>query len=436
MRALAGVAVTAALAGCTEADGPHAGPSSTGVTPGPARAVSAIQHIVVIVQENHTFDNYFATYCQAPVGSNPTCTDGPSCCEAGPGSVPGASAPVALTDQENLAYDPPHDKACELGEMNGGAMDGFVTGPCGDARHFAYADAQTASYYRSLADQYALADRYFQPVAGASSSNDMYLARASWVFDDNSFVPAAVGAKCQGGVTHTYDDPTLGDLLVAAGVGWAFYAEGYAATVAAAAKNDCPPIPADCPGHVQKYPCIYDPGDDPFDYYKSFRDNPAYLRDLADFHAAIAGGTLPPVSFVKAIGYKTEHPQSGGVSTGEAFVKGIVDEVLGAPMYAHDTLVLVTWDESGGFFDHVKPPAGSAVDHQPYGPRVPLIAIGDAARPGHVSHVEMEHSSIVKFIEWNWLGEETGQLGTRDTVVNNLGSLLDPIKTKVPVPEQ
>lgn len=425
MRVLAGLAAAAAL-GCTQADAP----------PGPVQAVSSIQHLVVVVQENHTFDSYFATYCQAPAGSKPTCTDGPACCEAGPGSVPGASAPKVLTDQENLGYDPPHDRACEISEMNGGAMDAFVTASCGDARHFAYADAQTTSYYRSLADQYALADRYFQPVAGASSANDMYLARAHWVFDDNAFEPAAVGAKCQGGLTHSYDDPTIGDLLVAAGVDWAFYAEGYAASSAADAKGECPPIPADCPAQVKKYPCTYDPGDDPFAYYKAFSADPVHLRDLDDLHAAVAAGKLPAVTFVKAIGYKTEHPSSGTVSAGEAFVKGIVDEVLGAPAYAHDTLVLVTWDESGGFFDHVAPPPDSAVDHQPYGPRVPLLAVGDAARPGHVSHTVLEHSSIVKFIEWNWLDERTGQLATRDAAVNNLGSLLDPMKTKVPVPEE
>ena len=66
--------------------------------------------------------------------------------------------------------------------------------------------------------------------------------------------------------------------------------------------------------------------------------------------------------------------------------------------------MLVTYDEGGGFFDHVAPPADAAVDHQPYGTRVPLLAIGPFAKKNYVSHVTMEHSSIVKFIEWNWLG--------------------------------
>ena len=90
--------------------------------------------------------------------------------------------------------------------------------------------------------------------------------------------------------------------------------------------------------------------------------------------------------------------------------------------------------ESGGYFDHVSPPANSAVDGQPYGARVPLLAVGRFARQNLVSHTSMEHSSIVKFVEWNWLGARTGQLGGRDGVVNNLGSLLDPAQTGTPVP--
>jgi phospholipase C len=132
--------------------------------------------------------------------------------------------------------------------------------------------------------------------------------------------------------------------------------------------------------------------------------------------------------------YKNEHPGYGDtVSQGVAFVQGVVNAVL-ASNYASSTLVLVTWDEGGGFYDHVAPPAPSAVDMQPYGTRVPLLAIGPFARQNFVSHVVMEHSSILKFIEWNFLGA-TGQLAARDAVVNNIGSLLDPAATGAPVPE-
>jgi phospholipase C len=121
------------------------------------------------------------------------------------------------------------------------------------------------------------------------------------------------------------------------------------------------------------------------------------------------------------------------ISAGVGFTTALVNTIMSSP-YAADTLILVTWDESGGYYDHVAPPPASTIDRQPYGPRVPLLAIGNFVAPGTIAHTEMEHSSIVKFIEWNWLGGKTGQLGTRDTVVNNIGSLLDPSTTGTTVP--
>jgi phospholipase C len=111
--------------------------------------------------------------------------------------------------------------------------------------------------------------------------------------------------------------------------------------------------------------------------------------------------------------------------------------------YASSTLVLLTWDEGGGFFDHVPPPAPvpTTADEDgsgkptPYGTRVPLLAIGPFTRKGTVSHVPMEHSSIVRFLEYNFLGH-VGQLEARDAVVNNMGSLLDPAATGITIPEK
>ncbi|HEX7663126.1 MAG TPA: alkaline phosphatase family protein, partial [Polyangiaceae bacterium] len=183
-------------------------------------------------------------------------------------------------------------------------------------------------------------------------------------------------------------------------------------------------------------PCTYDPGDVPFEYYQQFQNNRALMKDYDDdFVPDVANGTLPAVSFVKAVMYKNEHPGYGNtISKGVTFTTGVVDQILKSSTYADNTLVLITWDEGGGFYDHVKPPATSAIDNQPYGTRVPLIAVGKFAKKGFVSHVTMEHSSIVKFLEQNFLGE-TGQLGTRDTVVADIGSLLDPATTGVVIPE-
>jgi phospholipase C len=387
-----------------------------------------IEHLVLIIQENHTFDSYFGKWCTAATGSNPTCTQGPSCCEAGPGLDPGSqTTPSTLNDAFNAARDPDHLQACELTEIDGGKMDGFVTSSaCGSVLNFAYADSTTAQSYWGLAQQSALADRYFQPIVGASSSNNMYLARAQYVFTDNMYEPEAIGSSCSlVGATTQYTDTTIADLLEKAGVTWGWYSEGYAAMSQAVKSGICPTAPSDCTLGIESYPCVYDPGDDPFAYYKDLVDDPAHFKDYSAFATDLAGGTLPAVSYVKAIGYKSEHPGYGDtVLAGVTFVYDAV-QAIAASSYAPNTLILLTWDEGGGFFDHVAPPPTSAVDNQPYGTRLPFLAIGPLAGVGTISHVTMEHSSIVKFIEYNWLGQ-TGQLQGRDATVANIGSLLDP----------
>src|SRR5205085_10807829 len=120
-----GVVLLAALSGCA---GGVEGPASTDQ----ALAASAIQHLIVVVQENHSFDNYFGTWCTAAPGSNPSCNAGPGCCEAAPGFDPGSGTPqIGLTDSENATFDPDESQACQLTEMDGGRMDQYVSASCG-----------------------------------------------------------------------------------------------------------------------------------------------------------------------------------------------------------------------------------------------------------------------------------------------------------------
>jgi phospholipase C len=397
-----------------------------------------ITHVVVIVQENHSFDNYFADYCRHRVDPK---TKKPVC-DGGPVTYPGTTtAPVVLDDASNAAHDPNHAQSCEVAEIDGGAMDAFLTAPptegvCGDPRNFAYAAAGPSSpvaYYQQLATKGALADRYFQSVAGQSTSNDMYLWTTRFEFTDNTFEAPAVGSQCSyTPMKKQYDDVTdptanrnLGKTLSDAGVSWAWYGEGYAAMQAAG--SGCPAAPADCPiAPIQTSPCLYDPADMPSQFYASSADRPEHMRDYAQLADDLAHDTLPSVVFVKPIGYKTEHPGLGQrISPGVAFVRSTIDAVEHSKAAKH-TLVLLTYDESGGYYDHVRTPPVSTVDHQPYGPRIPAVAVGPFARSGAVSHTQLEHASIVKFVEWNWLGGKTGQLDGRDVTAHNLGSLLDP----------
>jgi phospholipase C len=217
--------------------------------------------------------------------------------------------------------------------------------------------------------------------------------------------------------------PSLPDLLADKGVSWAWYAEGYADMKAARAMSECPDVPAECGFTLAVYPCVYDPSDIPFEYNPRFRDDPKYFRDYAQLDADLQSGKLPQVVFIKPIGYHSEHPGLGTkLSAGVNWASALLSRLL-ASQYAADSLVVLTYDEGGGYFDHVAPPASS--DGQPYGTRIPFLALGPFARKNYVSHTTMELTSIVKFVEWNWLGA-TGQLAARDATVANLGSLLDP----------
>jgi phospholipase C len=226
---------------------------------------------------------------------------------------------------------------------------------------------------------------------------------------------------------------TIADLLMGAGKTVTWYGEGYDTMVAA--NTGCPKAPMDCGLTLPTYPCVFDPGDIPFAYYSQFNKSTTFVRDYSHFAQDLAAGTLPDVSYVKGLGYHSEHPGSGTkISAGVSFVTELF-QAIQATCYKDNTLVLVTWDEGGGFFDHIAPPATSTVDNQPYGTRIPLLALGRYAKKGTVSHVTMEHSSLVKFLEFNYLGGKTGQLGARDGTVSNIGSLLDPAQTGVTIPD-
>ncbi len=313
-----------ALAACGGGTNSDAGPS--------------IAHVVILVQENHTFDAYFGRWCTAAPGSAPSCGSGPSCCEAAPGVDPEGNAPVTLDDAENAGYDPNHSQLCEIAEIDDGGMDHYTSGPpvdagdlwgaCPDPKNFALAAASGSPVdpYRSWASQYALADRYFQPAAGASSENDMYLAAARFFFVDNTEIPAAIGDLCTAaaGPPTRYDGGlTVADVIAQAGASFAFYADGYQAMLDA--SGGCPLPPSDCPLALPVSPCVYSPGDDPFLFFPQFSDRSASIRDFGQLASDLAGGTLPSVAFVKALGYRTEHPGYGHtISAGVSFAQALV----------------------------------------------------------------------------------------------------------------
>ena len=146
----------------------------------------------------------------------------------------------------------------------------------------------------------------------------------------------------------------------------------------------------------------------PFQYDTSIMTNPAqvaaHIQDTVNLYADIAGGTLPAVSFVKPSGFVDGHPSSSKLDLFEGFVKKIVDQVEGSPTYTKDTVILITMDEGGGYYDsgYVQP-----VDFFGDGTRIPLIVVANPkylplSDSGYISHKYADHVSILKFIERNW----------------------------------
>jgi phospholipase C len=160
----------------------------------------------------------------------------------------------------------------------------------------------------------------------------------------------------------------------------------------------------------------------PFVYFANYADGTpgraAHLKDEVDFLAAATAGTLPPVSFVKPDGMDNEHPNYANVLTGELATETLINAVRNGPNWK-DTMIIVTYDENGGFWDHVPPPQ---IDAWGPGTRVPAIVISPLAKQGYVDHTVYDTTSITATIEHRW---GLAPLGTRDANAADLGNTLE-----------
>ncbi len=389
---------------------------------------SNIEHLVIICTENHSFDSYMGEYCESEAFTNPNCNYGSKCCEKPPKTVSGFK-PFILNNSQNLKWDPNHNQYCELCEINNGKMDGYVKGcKCSNPQNFAVADKETIKVLHDYARNFSLADRFFQSNAGASSQNNMYLARAAHVFIDNRKSPlGSIGSNCIYLIRFLLDelqlyyDPTISHLLAYCNFTLRSYVEGYEDAKNDFFKNPC-------------YPQGYDSSDIPYNYYAWLIDNPNNMDDYKNFSLHLKNKTLPEVSFIKPLGIRTGHPGFSNITDEMKFIKETIDMILNDSYYYENTLIVYLPNESGGYYDHISPPPTNNIDGVPYGARIPFLAIGKFAKKNYISHVTMEHSSIVKFIEWNWLNGETGQLNVRDKNVNSIGDLIDNEKAGISIP--
>jgi phospholipase C len=193
--------------------------------------------------------------------------------------------------------------------------------------------------------------------------------------------------------------PTIGDALIAKNVPWVYYGGGFNAAVAGQPNEFCPIC-------------------NPMQYAASIYGNPTvrqqHTKDIVDFFADVQNDKLPAVSFIKPSGFVDGHPQSSKLDLFEALLDNIVDQVRAKPELFAETAIIVTWDESGGFYDSgfIQP-----VDFFGDGPRVPLMVISPFAKGGNVVHTYYDHVSITKFIERNW-GLKPLSARSRDNLPN------------------
>jgi phospholipase C len=520
--AAAGVLGTSAVVGVTVASA-----STGGLTPGsvailaPAAAgayrVAAptstpIKHVVVLFDENDSFDHYFGTY---PKAAN---TDGsPFRAKRGTPKVngltpslldnnPNAFNPQRLSSSEALTCDQNHSYAPEQKAEDLGQMDLFeqntATDTCtGQPIEFGapglvmdYYDGNTVTALWNYAQNYAMSDNNYDTNFGPStpgalnliSGNDGGGEAVSPTTGQVVADPGAVGSVDSGGVgtiygdidpafddcsdtNHTSSNPVgvmtgknIGDLLNARHVTWGWFQGGFAPTgTNAGGFQVCGSAHQNIGGAAVT---DYVPHHNPFEYYKSTA-NPKHLPpsseaeigrtdqanhqyDLSLFAQTLTHGNLPAVSFLKPAAYQNGHPGNSDPLDEQNFIVNTVNEIQHSRFWS-STAIVITYDDSDGWYDHQPSPIvngshdatldtalcsavpvrlGSRNDRCGYGPRLPLLVISPWTRDNFVSHNRTDQSSVIKFVEDNWLrGQRVGN-GSFDTIAGSLdapGGVLD-----------
>jgi phospholipase C len=354
-------------------------PGAAGAATAPARASglpadpadSGIDHIVVAMMENRSFDHFLGWLRGA---------DGR---QAGLSYLDGdgvAHPTHHLTDFQGLAFnDPDHSYDGGRVEFDGGACDGWLRAGDNDVYSIGYYQAADLAFYRHAAPYWTVCDRYFSSIMGPTFPNRFYIHSAQTDRISNTQVLATM--------------PTIWDSLAAAGVSHRYYFSDipFTALWGAALLGITAPI--------------------------------------AEFYASAALGTLPAVSYIdpRFLGEDEglsgdDHPHAD-IRVGQSFLNDVYTAVTSGPAWRR-TALLITYDEWGGFFDHVPP--GSAADpvpeHALRGFRVPTFVISPRARRNFVAHNTYDHSSIVKMIEWRF---GLAPLTARDADARNIAEVLD-----------
>jgi phospholipase C len=415
--ALAGV-LTVVAAACAEV-GEHrgGGPPIPAAVREPLRGIHRIRHVIVIMQENRSFDSYFGTYPGAD--GYPMRLGRPAVC------VPDPQLGRCLRPfHDGLDRDEggPHEAISAFRDINGGRMDGFVrseirgrTRACvrqplnpvctairdAPARPdvMGFHDAREIPNYWTYAKDFVLQDHMFEPVLSWSLPSHLWMV-SGWSARCRNLDPMTCrtaldfpGIPGRRGTVHrSYPWTDLTYLLDRAGVSWSYF-------VAKGGQPDCDNDGMLCPyvRQTPKTPNIWNP-------LPAFEDvqhdgDLNEIKPVQIFRHEARTGTLPAVSWVVPNQRVSEHPPAS-IGAGQAYVTGLIDSVMRGPDW-DSTAIFLAWDDWGGFYDHVVPPV---VDGAGYGLRVPALVISPFAKSGFIDHQTLSFDAYLKFIEDDFVG--------------------------------
>jgi phospholipase C len=354
-----------------------------------------IDHIIIIYQENRSFDNYFGTY-------------------PGANGILGKNIALPIKEGSNIMVSPfhlnatgkswldTHDLSHEhtvcLKAYHNGSMDGFIYAEESNYT-MGYYDSTDISYYWDLASEYTLMDNFFSSEMGPSLPNHLYLisGQSGGIYDN------VKGVELR---NTTLDFPLIMDELDKRGISWTYYT---------GMKNISNPY-------------LWNP----LPACKSFKDNQSRFNNIAPntrFISDVEEGRLSTISWVIPEDKESEHPSLGDVEVGQAYTENLIHTIK-VSEYWNSTVIFLTWDDYGGFYDHVPPPQ---IDSFGLGIRVPCLVISPFAKKGFIDHTQTEFCSILKFIETTF---SLPSLTSRDANANDMSSAFDfsapPVSKPVP----
>ena len=423
--------------------------------------IHKIRHVIVIMQENRSFDSYFGTYPGAD--GIPMKNGIPTVC------VPDRRTQVCrapFPDHADSNDGGPHGQHSARADIAGGKMSGFIDvlqhakvgcsfaqdPNCSLARAVVGAGGDVMGYhtqsdlpnYWTYAHDFVLQDHMFEPDTSWSLPVHLFMVSAWSAYctrhDDpascanNDQLNVRAGAprvnpavSVQNGPIYAWTDLTY--LLNKQQVSWGYY-------VAAGTQPDCANGDLTCKPAEQnaRTPDIWNP----LPYFDTVRDDhqESNIRPLPDFYRAVAHGRLPAVSWIVPSGAVSEHPPDP-ISHGVAYVTRLINAVMRSPEW-DSTAIFLAWDDWGGFYDHVVPPV---VDSNGYGLRVPALVISPYAKRGYTDHQTLSFDAYLKFIEDDFLNGQRldphtdGRPDPRPTVRENvpiLGNLINDFNFNQP----